>query len=501
MDVSAAAPPNLAVRDGGGDDSGDDDEHRKDGNKTKDQNTSTSTSSSTSQQTTTTQQPTPAPASPTIVATSPAVVPSTPPIPTLTHAIPTSSTIAATTIWLTTSEWSTITSIQTTTAVSALEATSSSSSLPPLTTGIFRGQSDDDDDCSGCGKHHKPPPPNNNKFAIAFGTLGGIGFLVGVLWLTFFVYRWRKKHGKNTMSQHDYASSIGKPSRFNFAWPFGRSRNGDEGVQRQMNSPPGGPRRSNTSIMDEAMRGAYGSDSSSLHSVPHGYLDEKRQDPNYALPLLDPAPIQQASLRKSIASWFRRSNSNHPLRLNPNSRWSRSTTRTMSTAGFSRPTTATSSDPYSASIYSFYASNAPPMPDLDLQRTYTNAGGAGPVELAAPVPAYVNHTAVEAPAPFVSPLTGTASRWSRSTSGHERMSSVSTWTDATQTTISGGRESVPAIPQGTGLSPPGFHRSGNSKDLGMSTGERETAELTNLREELLELYTQGARPDSAVGGK
>lgn len=345
---------------------------------------------------------------------------------------------------------------------------------------------------------------------------GGLGFLVGVLWLTFFFYRWRKKNGKNTLSQREYASSIGKSSRFPFGWPFSRSKYEDEDVRRQMNGPPGGPRRSNTSIMNEAMRAAYGSDSSSLHSVPHGYLDEKRQDPHYPLPLLDPAPIQQASLRKSIASWFRRSNSNHPLKLNPNSRWSRSTTRTTSTGGLSRPTTAISSDPYSASIYSMYGgggSEAPPMPDLDLQRTYTAAAiatgpGGGPVELAAPVPAYISHSAVEeAPAPFVGPVAGgTGSRWSRSTSGgHERMSSVSTWTDATQTTISGGRESVPVVPpQGTGgLSPPGFHRPGNSKDLGGGRGtvERETAELTNLREELLELYTQGARPDSAVGGK
>lgn len=348
----------------------------------------------------------------------------------------------------------------------------------------------------------KPPVPLWACSCIRQLTLfpGGIGFLVGALWLAFFVYRWRQRHGKNTLSPHDYASSIGKPSKFNFEWPFGRSKRGEEGAQRQMNGPPGGPRRSNTSIMDEAIRGAYGSDNSSLHSVPHGYLDEKRQDPNYPLPLLDPSPIQQASLRKSIASWFRRSNSNHPLRLNPNSRWSRSTTRTMSTSGLSRPTTATSSDPYSASIYSFYAGGAPPMPDLDLQRTYTAAATGAPVELAAPVPAYVNHSNAEAPAPFVSPVAG-GSRWSRSTSGHERMSSVSTWTDATQTTISGGLESVPAMPQGTGLSPPGFHRPGNSKDLEIGTVEREAAELTNLREELLELYTQGARPDSAVGGK
>lgn len=275
-----------------------------------------------------------------------------------------------------------------------------------------------------------------------------------------------------------------------------------------MNSPPGGPVWTNSAIMDQAMRGAYGSDSSSLRSVPHGYMDEKRQDPNYALPLLDPAPIKQASLRKSIASWFRRSNSNHPLRLNPNSRWSRSTTKSSAT-GLSRPTTAHSEDPYSASIYSAYIDGtmAPPMPTLDPQRTYTTVSSITPepVELAAPVPVYMQRGVVDQPANFVSPLTenNTASRWSRSTSGgHERMSSVSTWTDATQTTISGGRESVPAVPQGTGLSPPGFHRPGGSKDLGLTTGtkERETAELTALRDELLELYTQGARPASAVGG-
>lgn len=269
-----------------------------------------------------------------------------------------------------------------------------------------------------------------------------------------------------------------------------------------MNKPPGGPRRSNTSIMDEAMRGAYGSDSSSLHSVPHGYMDEKRQDPNYPLPVLDPAPFQQASLRKSIASWFRRSNSNHPLRLNPNSRWSRSTTKSsFSTGGLSRATTAQIDDPYSASIYSMYngsTAGAPPMPDLDLQRSYTAVAA---VELPAPLPAHMSPTADSA-APYVS-SDNTVSRWSRSTYGHERMSSVSTRTDATQTTISGGRDSVPAVPQGTGLSPPGFHRPGGSKDLdtGTAMADKDAAELTTLREELLELYTQGARPESAVGPK
>lgn len=329
-----------------------------------------------------------------------------------------------------------------------------------------------------------------------------MGVLVGLLWLAFFVYRWRKRHGKDTLSQREYASTIGKSGRFNFKWPFGHSRNEGESTQRHMNSSPSGPRRSNTSIMNEAMRAAYGSDSSSLHSVPQGYLDEKRQDPSYPLPVLDPVPIQQASLRKSIASWFRRSTSNHPLRLNPNSRWSKSTIQTFSASEYSRPTTAQSNYPYPPSIYSIYAGDTPPMPDLDLQRTYTATAAAGPVELAAPVPTYASRTATGAPQSYVSPVTATASRWSRSTSGHERMSSVSTRTDATQTTISGGRESVPAMPQGTGLSPPGFHRPrGSSKDLEAITTERETAELTKLREELLELCTQGARPDSAVGGK
>lgn len=342
--------------------------------------------------------------------------------------------------------------------------------------------------------------------------LGGVGFLVGTLWLAFFVYRWRKRQGQNRPRQDENASDIGKPSRFNSKWPFGRSDSGNGDAPRHLNSPPGGPVWTNSAIVDQAMRGAYGSDTSSLRSVPHGYMDEKRQDANYALPMLDPIPIKQASLRKSIASWFRRSNSNHPLKLNPNSRWSRSTTKSSAT-GLSRPTTAHSEDPYSASIYSAYTGGTlPPMPTLDPQRTYTTVSAITPepVELAAPVPAYMQRTPIldESPAAaasFVSPLTenNTVSRWSRSTSGgHERMSSVSTWTDATQTTISGGRESVPVVPPGTGLSPPGFHRAGGSKDLGLAPGtkERETAELTALREELLELYTQGARPASAVGG-
>lgn len=245
------------------------------------------------------------------------------------------------------------------------------------------------------------------------------------------------------------------------------------------------------------MRGAYGSDSSSLHSSPHGYLDEKRQDPNYPIPVLEPAAIQQANLRRSIASWFRRSDSNHPLKLNPSSRWSRSSARSSS-GGLDGRTTTKGDASYSVSIYSASAGNSPPpMPELDLQRTYVAAAA---VELPAPLPpVYASHDDTEPPASFVSPLS--ASRWSRSTSGgHERMSSVSSRTDATQTTISGGRVSVPAVPPMTGLSPPGFHRAGSSRDHG-TISETDTAELTSLRQELLELYTQGARPASAVGVK
>lgn len=344
-----------------------------------------------------------------------------------------------------------------------------------------------------------------------------MGFVVGFLWLAFIFYRGRRRRDHDTLSHADYASSTGKPRRFPFAWPFSRAKHQSEDDQRHLNKPPGGPRYSNASIMNEAMRGAYGSDTSSLHSVPHGYLDEKRQDPSYPLPVLDAAPVQQASLRKSLASWFRRSKSNHPLKLNPNSRWSRSTAQSSSTRGLSRTTTTQSDTSYSVSIYSASAGQAPspPMPELDFQQHTYAAAAAGPVELPAPVPAYLSRDADE-PSPFISPIT--TSRWSRSTisgggggggglgGGHERMSSVSSRTDATQTTISGGRESVPAVPQGTGLSPPGFHRAGggwkeHETVAEMEVAEKEAAELTSLREELLELYTQGARPASAVGVK
>ncbi|CAN8103213.1 unnamed protein product [Discula destructiva] len=237
--------------------------------------------------------------------------------------------------------------------------------------------------------------------------------------------------------------------------------------------------------MDDAMRAAYGSDNASLHSATLGHPGEKRND-RLPLPILDPTPITQATIRHSLASWFRRSRSAHPLGLNPNSRWSRSTTRSTATS-------ADTESRYTPSIYSTYGTTTddelvPPMPNLDLQRSYKASStqiATPAVDLPVPKPIFARAlTDSESPMPD-------KSHWSHSTGSgvdHARMSSVSSRTDATQTTISGGRESIPAMPGTTVLSPPVFHRATLSAERSASA-------------ELQELYEQGARPSSAVGAQ
>lgn len=274
------------------------------------------------------------------------------------------------------------------------------------------------------------------------------------------------------MTTSDYASTIGshEDGRFNFRWPaMPFNRTSRDGI-----------------TMNEDMRSAYGSDSASLHSV-QGYLDEKKHNPNYPLPVLEPAPAQQASIRKSLASWFQRSGGKHPLKLNPMSRWSRSTTRQ---AGGGDGT-------------------VPPMPDLSLQRAYT--GGtimtdtttgtpSNPAELAS---VYTPGDDIQVPytSHWSASSLGSRADASASVGAHARASSTSSWTSGTRTTMQGEQE---RDSMATGLSPPTYYLGGSSAGstvselsagtetfLSIKEPSHGKERLTNLHEELLGLYAQG----------
>lgn len=280
------------------------------------------------------------------------------------------------------------------------------------------------------------------------------------------------------MTTSDYASTIGshEDGRFNFRWPaLPFNRAGRDGT-----------------AMHEDMRSAYGSDNASLHSV-QGYLDEKKHDPNYPLPVLEPAPVQQASIRKSLASWFRGPGGSHPLKLNPMSRWSRSTTRS---AGGGDGT-------------------IPPMPDLSLQRAYT--GGTSMTDTTTGTPsnpaelASVYTPGDDMRAPYTSHWSasslGSGADASAGAGAHARASSTSSWTSGTRTTMQGEQERDSTA---TGLSPPTYYLGGSSAgstvselsagpETLLSSGGGDSSKepsqgrerLTNLHEELLGLYAQG----------
>lgn len=252
--------------------------------------------------------------------------------------------------------------------------------------------------------------------------------------------RRRRRRNGDQPSISDYASTIGKPNRF-CQWPFGgRSTSSTatsstpsfgnwDAARRTLSMPFGGGgnkvKRSDASIMDEAIQAAYGGDRET--TIPKGFLDEKKHDPNYPLPLLEPEPILQASIRQSLVSWFKRSSGHHPLKLSPISRWSRST-RVPSQ--------------YSASVYSADRDSIPPIPPLNIQRVNNNTG---PSELPA------------TPAPVFTRDDAQAYYKTMYHSESERMSTASTWTDATRSTMR-----VSAAPVTAGLSPPTYYSNRNT---------------------------------------
>lgn len=282
--------------------------------------------------------------------------------------------------------------------------------------------------------------------------------------------------------------------------------------------------RSDSAILNEAIQAAYQMEGGHNDAVPQGFLDEKRRDPHHLLPLLDPAPIEQASIRKSVVSWFKRSSRHHPLKLNPssgNGSLRSSIGSTLTGGRRSRPgsqATQRTVSYYSNSGDSAVAESSgarrmqdvPPLPDLDLQKAYTNnvaAAAQSPTastsestteSVTAPLPVF---TRDDAQAYYKSMWAGSSVSGST-----ERMSAMSSWTDVTRTTMAGGRSSAMNTP---GLSPPpSFHSNSNRTSAYPQTpitpGYTSTAgpgEGTRGREDLYALYaqTRGSVAGSAVG--
>lgn len=153
--------------------------------------------------------------------------------------------------------------------------------------------------------------------------------------------------------------------------------------------------------------------------------------------------------------------------------------------------------------------DVPPLPDLDLQKAYTN--NAAP---AAQSPTESTSESVTAPLPVFTRDDAQAyykSMWAGSSvSGStERMSAMSSWTDVTRTTMAGGRSSAMNTP---GLSPPPSFYSGSNRASAYpqtpitpgytsTTGPSPSGEGPRTREDLYALYaqTRGSVAGSAVG--
>lgn len=351
----------------------------------------------------------------------------------------------------------------------------------------------DDDDSPG------PPRPNSTgtKVAIAFGAIGAIGLIVALIWAAILIRRRRRRHGLDEANPRDYPSRIGQHPRFrfnfnippfprlpfSFASPLVRFTQPDPKAtpRQQMASPSKPPRVSghrnvppDSSNLNENPQAADRTDGGEIDTVPRGWLDEKRHDPGYPLPLLDPEPVQQASIRRSVVSWFQRSSKHHPLRLNPLQRKSSLASATsslteenlMSRTGSMATTSRADIGYHTGSRESVVAEGSgsdsrdildelPPMSDLGLQGMYTNdppttpalAGSAAVPIVTAPPAAF---TREDARAYY-------RSMWAESSAGNtERMSAMSSWTDSTMRTSTHGGAGRESIEQ-AGLSPPPGH--------------------------------------------
>ncbi|KAI7782586.1 hypothetical protein LA080_013074 [Diaporthe eres] len=464
---------------------------------------------------------------------------------------------------LTTSSSTTSTTSSETDTESDSSSTSSTSSLAlPTTTssgavfiGAPGGQETGRQQNDRGGDDGRPPGPSTScKVAIAFGVIAAVGLIVGLFWGAILIRRRRRRHGQDELNPRDYPSRIGQRSRFNFnlpsipALPFSFTtplerfyKPKPEAIPKRQVSNPFNARhvsghrndRSDSAILNEAIQAAYQMEGGQSDAVPRGFLDEKRRDPHHLLPLLDPEPIEQASIRKSVVSWFKRSSRHHPLKLNPasGSRSLRSSVGSTLTGGRrSRPgsqATQRTVSYYSNSGESTVAESSgarrmqdvPPLPDLDLQKAYTNNAAPAAQSPTAQSPTAQSPTestseSVTAPLPVFTRDDAQAyykSMWAGSSvSGStERMSAMSSWTDVTRTTMAGGRSSAMNTP---GLSPPPSFYSGSNRASAYpqtpitpgytsTTGPSPSGEGPRTREDLYALYaqTRGSVAGSAVG--
>ncbi|KUI55045.1 hypothetical protein VP1G_02305 [Cytospora mali] len=353
----------------------------------------------------------------------------------------------------------------------------------------------DNDSPEKCKQH--PPGglhSTRTEVAIAFGIIGAIGLIVALIWVAILIRRRRRRHGQDEVDPRDYPSRIGRrqcldlkfslPSiprlPFSFASPLNRFQkpHSSTSLQSQISNPSkpvhiSGHREAlpDSSIPDEAAQVPYTTtDGGENDVVPQGWMDEKRHDPSYPLPLLCPEPVQQAGIRSSMVSWFKRSSKHHPLRLNPMHRKGSqaSATSTFTSRNTkSRPGSLAKSLRANTGYYPLAGEvivaegsrsgngdileEIPSMSDMGLQGMFTNT-------TTAPIPDSSAGETVTVPLPAFTREDASAYYrriWPESSSGgtSERMSAMSSWTESTMrasTQGGSGRESM----EQAGLSPP-----------------------------------------------
>lgn len=290
------------------------------------------------------------------------------------------------------------------------------------------------------------------------------------------IRRRRRQRNADQQSVRDYASTIGRPPRtcnLPFALPFGKGRATSSTATPSFgNNNNKATQRSDASILDEAIRAAYGP------SADRDTFSSEKQEAA--------APILNSSIRQSLVSWFKRSSAHHPLKLSPGmARWSRST-RASSVDSSDHPETNNSSSRVpSQYTVSSIRDSIPPVPPLNLPSRAT----AAPVELPAePEPTFTRDDA-QAYYKTVYYHNETAGA-----PGQEqlRMSTASSWTDATRSTM---RVSTAAggPPLTGGLAPPTYY-SNRSTLMAPTDEEAEAGTVgttgTGTREELYALYGQ-----------
>lgn len=294
--------------------------------------------------------------------------------------------------------------------------------------------------------------------------------------------RRRRQRNADQQSVRDYASTIGRPPRschLPFALPFlGKGRATSSTATPSFgNNNNKATQRSDASILDEAIRAAYGP------SADRDTFSSEKQETT--------APILNSSIRQSLVSWFKRSSAHHPLQLSPGmARWSRSTRASSVDSSDHHPGTNNSSSSRVPSQYTISSirDSIPPVPPLNLPSRATAA--AAPVELPAePEPTFTRDDA-QAYYKTVYYYHNEDAAAAAGAGQEQRMSTASSWTDATRSTM---RVSTAAggPPLTGGLAPPTYY---SNRSTLMAPTDEEAGTVgttgTGTREELYALYGQ-----------